>query len=175
MWQLDSPYRKRSEQLNTLLGFIGKDAFVKAFLENLSADTNEPFKTIIEFLVARKNRYVSQVIRAQLAKTRCYSDGFRNRFKVIFATDYISEIGNAALGHPASEDLHYVCVINPILNSCSLRSRTGGVDVAAIASRFDGGGRPAAAGFPFEFTERIEANVWKLLNSLEYSTDIRNR
>ena len=167
LWQISSPYRKRAEELNTLLGFIGKDAFVKAFVERKDADTIEPFKTIIEFLITRRNRFVSQVIRAQLSKTRCYTDGFRNRFKIIFATDYISEIGNAVLVHPASEDLHYVCVINPITNACSLRSRAGGVDVAEIAKQFNGGGHPAAAGFPFEFTEGIEANVWKLLNSLE--------
>jgi len=169
MWQLDSPYRERSEQMNTLLGFIGKDAFVKAFLESLDADTKEPFKTIIGYLIARKKRYVSQVIRTQLERTRLYADGFRNKFKIIFATDYISEIGHAALDHPASEDLNYICVINPIINSCSLRARTGEVDVAAIAKYFDGGGHPGAAGFPYEFTEEIEAKVWKLLNSLEIS------
>ena len=84
IWKLESPYRARSEQMNTLLGFIGKDAFVKAFLENINADTAEPFKTIIGYLIARKKRYVSQVIRNQLEKTRCYVDGFRNRFKIIF-------------------------------------------------------------------------------------------
>jgi len=167
IWQLDSPYRERAEKLNTLLGFIGKDAFVKAFLEDLSADTTEPFKTIIGYLIARKKRYVSQVIRNQLSKTRCYTDGFRNRFKIIFATDYISEIGHAALDHIASEDLNYICVINPITNACSLRARDGEVDVQVIANYFGGGGHPGAAGFPFDFTSSIEANVWKLLNSLE--------
>jgi uncharacterized protein len=166
-WKLDSPYRKRGEQLNTLLGFIGKDAFAQSFVHNYDADAKEPFKTIIEYLIAKKNRYVSQVIRSQLEKTRCYVDGFRNKFKIIFATDYISEIGHAVLDHPASEDLHYVCVINPIINACSLRARTGEVDVQVIAKHFDGGGHPGAAGFPFNFTEDIEAKVWKLLNSLE--------
>jgi oligoribonuclease NrnB/cAMP/cGMP phosphodiesterase (DHH superfamily) len=167
IWKLNSPYRERSEQMNTLLGFIGKDAFVKAFTEKLNADETEPFKTIIGYLVARKKRYVSQVIRTQLEKTRLYVDGFRNKFKIIFATDYISEIGHAVLAHPASEDIDYICVINPIINSCSLRSRAKGVDVGIIAKHFDGGGHPGAAGFPFDFTENIEAKVWKLLNNLE--------
>jgi len=167
MWQLDSPYRERSEQMNTLLGFIGKDAFVQAFCRDLAADTKVPFKTMIEYLLAKKKRYVYQVIKTQLEKTRLYVDGFRNKFKIIFATDYISEIGHAALAHPASDDLNYVCVINPIINSCSLRAREGGVDVSVIAKYFDGGGHPGAAGFPYEFTESIEANVWKLLNSVE--------
>jgi len=167
IWQLDSPYRERAEQLNTLLGFIGKGAFVKAFVANLAADSTEPFKTIIEFLLSRKKRYVNQVIRNQLEKTRGYADGLRNKFKIIFATDYISEIGHAVLAHPASEDLHYVCVINPITNACSLRARKGEVDVQAIAKKFAGGGHPGAAGFQFNFTDDIEAKIWKLLNSLE--------
>jgi len=167
IWLLDSPYRERSEQLNTLLGFIGKDAFVKSFLGQLDADSKEPFKTIIGYLIAKKKRYVSQVIRNQLEKTRTYVDGFRHKFKIIFATDYISEIGHAVLAHPASEDIDYVCIINPIINSCSLRSRAGGIDVGVIAKYFDGGGHPGAAGFPFDFTSDIEAKVWKLLNNLE--------
>lgn len=167
LWKLDSPYRERSEQLNNLLGFIGKDVFVKKFVENLNADKAEPFKTIIEHLLAKKQRYVSQVIRDQLEKTRLYVDGFRNKFKIIFATDYISEIGSQILMHPASEDLDYVCVINPIMNSCALRSRREEFDVQMIAKQFDGGGHASAAGFPFNFTDDIEARVWKLLNGLE--------
>jgi len=167
LWKLDSPYRKRSEQLNTLLGFIGKDAFVKTFAENLIADLVDPFKTMLDYLDARKNRYVNQVIRNQLEKTRCYTDGFRNKFKILFATDFISEIGHAALNSLASEDLNYICVINPISNTCSLRARENETDVQVIAKHFNGGGHPGAAGFPYEFTETIEAKIWKLLNSLE--------
>jgi oligoribonuclease NrnB/cAMP/cGMP phosphodiesterase (DHH superfamily) len=167
LWKEDSPYRKRAKQINNLLGFIGKDAFVRSFVKNLNADKTEPFKTIIEYLIAKKKRYVSQVIRIQLEKTRLYVDGFRNKFKIIFATDYISEIGSEILAHPASEDLDYICVINPVINSCSLRARKGGIDVQIIAKHFDGGGHASAAGFPFNFTDDIEAKVWKLLNSLE--------
>jgi oligoribonuclease NrnB/cAMP/cGMP phosphodiesterase (DHH superfamily) len=168
MWQLESLYRKRGEQLNNLLGFIGKNAFVTSFGKNLTADLVEPYKTILEHLEARKVQYISQVIRTQLEQARCYVDGFRNKFKVIFASDYISEIGNAILAHPESSDLDYVCVINPIFNACSLRARENGTDVSSIAKFMGGGGHPAAAGFPFSFTEAIEAKVWSALNHLNY-------
>lgn len=168
LWKLDSECRKRSENLNSLLGFIGKGAFVKEFSIDLTADFRGTFAEVIKYLEKRKKKYVKQVIKKQLEHVRCYKDGFNNRFKILFATDYISEIGNAALDHPEAEDLHYVCVINPAWNTCSLRARKGGVDVGAIAKFFGGGGHAAAAGFPCEFTESIEANVWQLLNRLNY-------
>jgi len=168
LWKLESKHRNRSVKLNTLLGFLGKNDFINEFMENIDADKLSPFREVLKHLEKRKNRYVNQVIKKQLEAARCYKDGYNNRFKVIFATDYISEIGNAILDHQDAIDLEYVCVINPTWNTCSLRARKGGVDVGSIAKFFGGGGHPGAAGFPCEFTESIEAKVWQLLNRINY-------
>jgi len=169
LWKIDSPLRKRAEELNTLLGFIGKDNFVKEFVNCIHADKAEPFKSIIQYLMDRRDRYVTQVIRTQLHKAKYHMDGFGFTFKILFATDFISDIGNAALQATDTADLHYVCVINPVSDTCSLRARVGGVDISKIAWLLGGGGHAGASGFPFKFTKDIENTIWKLLNSTEAS------
>ena len=166
LWILNSPQRQRGENLNILLGFIGRDAFVDAFVKDPNADELPTFKEITKFLVARRNRYVQQVIKEQLESSRGYLDGFGNVFKIIFATDFISEIGHAVLDHPEAEDLKYVCVVNPVTNTCSLRSRDGETDIGKIAAMCDGGGHHSAAGFPVPFKEHLTEMIFGILNGL---------
>lgn len=167
LWKKDSSYRVRGENLNTLLGFIGKDAFVRRFVADPNADLFPTIQEILGFLNARKERYVGQVLKEQLDNAKLRMDGLGNSFKTIFATDFMSEIGDAVLAHPDGQDLHYVCLINPTSNTCSLRSRTGENDVSTIAKRLGGGGHQAAAGFPVALTDRIEEEVFTLLNGIE--------
>lgn len=169
MWKMDSPFRQRGEKLNSLLGFIGKEDFVSRFSEDPFSDKKEPFLSICKYLEKRKENYVRKVIKDQLFDTPYHMDGLGNTFKIIFATDYISDLAYAALDHPEFEDLHYICVVNPLSNSCSLRSRQeDNVNVEQVARKLNGGGHPKAAGFPFRVLPGVEREVFKVLNSLEY-------
>jgi oligoribonuclease NrnB/cAMP/cGMP phosphodiesterase (DHH superfamily) len=168
LWILDSPQRQRGENLNNLLGFIGREAFVDAFVKDPNADELPTFKEITKFLVARRDRYVRQVLKEQLESSDARLDGFGNVFKIIFATDFISEIGHAVLDHPEAEDLKYVCVVNPVTNTCSLRSRDGETDIGKIAAMCDGGGHHSAAGFPVPFKEHLTEMIFGILNKLNY-------
>ena len=127
---------------------------------------NSPFTSIIKYLTDRKKRYVYKVVKEQVPNAKYYMDGLGNTFKIIFATEYMSEIGHAALAYPDHEDLHYICVINPVTNTCSLRSRKGETNVAKLAKLFDGGGHRSAAGFPIQLTEIIESIIFKTLNNV---------
>jgi nanoRNase/pAp phosphatase (c-di-AMP/oligoRNAs hydrolase) len=169
LWQIESPHRKRGENLTSLLGFIGKEEFVTRFVHDPDADQRptSTLEAIIRHLNARKERYVAQVLKEQLTHARYRMDGLGNTFKIIFATDYISEIAHAALKQPDCEDLHYICVINPVTNSCSLRSREGETDIGQIAKLVGGGGHASASGFPAKMTNLIEETIFKLLNSIE--------
>jgi len=167
LWQLSSPERKRGENLNSLLGFIGKDEFTCKFVDEPWCDLKEPLVSITKFLITRRDRYVLQVIKDQLEMVPQRMDGLGNKFKVIFCTDFHSEVGHAVLMHPDGEDLDYVCIVNPVSNSCSMRSRTPGVDISRIAKIVGGGGHNAAAGFPADFTKNIELTVYKILNSID--------
>jgi oligoribonuclease NrnB/cAMP/cGMP phosphodiesterase (DHH superfamily) len=166
MWKTSSPYRKRGENLNTLLGFLGREKFLSIFKENINADMVDPLKTCLEHMNDRKARYINSVLKKQLKSAKFYVDGLGNQFSILFANEFISEIGHAALEHVDFEGVAYICVVNPVVNSCSLRSRDN-IDVSSIAATLNGGGHTNAAGFPFKMTDQIENNIFKLLNSLE--------
>lgn len=167
LWKKNSPLRKRGENLNTLLGFVGKEEFSRMFSRDPFADSASLIREIVRYLNARRDRYVHQVLKDQLQKAAYHRDGFGNTFKILFTTDYLSEIGEAALAYPDSEDVHYVCLINPDTNTCSLRARTGEIDVSTVAKAVNGGGHQAAAGFQVAFTEQIEEQVAGLLRDIE--------
>jgi oligoribonuclease NrnB/cAMP/cGMP phosphodiesterase (DHH superfamily) len=164
LWLTKSPLRKRSENLNSLLGFVGKNAFVKYFLENKDADHAPVCKSIIEHLTRKKKAYILAVITEQVYHARVYCDGWGNKYKVIFASDYISELGNAVLNYDVDQEIDYVCVINPLRDSCSLRARKNdNVSVAKVAKALSGGGHKSAAGFTFLITQNVEKAVAKAL------------
>jgi oligoribonuclease NrnB/cAMP/cGMP phosphodiesterase (DHH superfamily) len=166
-WRLECPHRARGENLNTLLTFIGKDRFVALFSKDPAADGTPNIEEMIKVMNSRRKRYVTQVIKTQLANAKYHKDGFGQVFKIIYANEYVSEIGHAALDDPEHEDLHYICVVDPISGSCSLRSRTGEVDVGTVAKRLGGGGHQAAAGFGTDFKEHIEETVYRMLLSID--------
>lgn len=167
-WLLKSDHRTRGEELNTLCSFMGLDDFVNRFSKNLVLDQEEPFMTMLTYIEKSKKRYINKVIKDQLESARPHLDGYANTFKIFFATDYISEIGNDILAHPDGEDLKYVVIITPGSNRCSLRSREGEVDVSDIAKQFRGGGHASAAGFIIDFKRKITDQIGNMLNRMNY-------
>ena len=167
IWQTDSKYRKRGENLTAICKFIGLKKFIETFTKDINADTKE-FKDLIRFLDMRKDDYVNTIIETKLNKAQLYLDGYNNTFKIIFATDYLSEIGHTILNHEDGADLKYVCLINPLTNTVSMRSRNKGVDVEKIAKECRGGGHFCAAGFRINFMNNIERKVSEKLNKLNY-------
>jgi len=167
LWRVSSPHRPRGEELNSLLRFIGKDSFIRVFSEDINQDKKE-FQSTISYLADKKKRYVGSVLANQLDSAPIHSDGQGLQFKIIFATDYVSDIGDSILRHPDYEDIDYVVLVNPVMNAVSLRSRKGDVDVARLAKRLGGGGHKSAAGFSKNFTYGIDKKLSNLLNLLEY-------
>lgn len=167
LWKLDSPHRKRGEDLNAILKFIGLNDFIKMFTARPDQD-KEQFVDILTWLSAKKDRYVKSIIDNQLHKSYVHSDGGGKQFKILFVTDYISDVGHAVLSHSEYEDLDYVVLVNPVMNSVSLRSRPTRADVAKISKNFGGGGHKAAAGFSKNLTGGMENKIASLLNRTEY-------
>lgn len=167
IWQTKSKYRKKGKNLNAICKFIGLKMFIETFTKDITADIKE-LKILIKFLDIRKDEYVNKIIGTQLNKARVYTDGYMNMFKIIFATDYLSEIGHTILNHEDGAELKYVCLVNPITNTVSMRSRTDGVDVGKIAKEFRGGGHYCASGFRINFMNNIEKRIADKLNKLDY-------
>lgn len=165
LWKVESEYRSRGEDLNSLLYSIGRDEFIEAFARNIKADEEEGFKFLLEFSKKRKRKAIRQAVQAQYKKAKVYVDNENNQFVVAFATEFISDIAHAILEDENYNDIKYVLVVNPLGDTCSLRSRTdSGVNVALIAQRFGGGGHVNAAGFPFPMKDPLEDTLFKMLN-----------
>lgn len=169
MWKKESEHRPRGEQLNSLIGFIGTRDFVDKFSINPDMDNVPTVKQILHYIEERKQRYIDQVIKKQLQSITINMDGYGNKFVILVATEYISELGDAVLNNTELEDIDYVCIINPTLGTCSLRSRSKEeTDVANIAKIFGGGGHKSAAGFPTDLVDLIKEIVIEKLNKLNY-------
>jgi oligoribonuclease NrnB/cAMP/cGMP phosphodiesterase (DHH superfamily) len=167
LWKLDSAHREYGKKLNLLLQFIGNQAFIINFSNNPFAHKYPKFSNIIEYLENKKKRYIQKVVTTQLHTAEICTDGFGNSFKIIFCTDYISEIGQVCLTHPEYEDLKYIVLCNPTTNTISLRSRIGEIDVSKIAKKLNGGGHFSASGFHLNIMKKIEKMIYNLLNKVE--------
>jgi oligoribonuclease NrnB/cAMP/cGMP phosphodiesterase (DHH superfamily) len=166
LWKTEDKYRERGENLNTLQAFMGLDEFMKEFSEDLNADLNKEYlKKILEFLIKEKKRTIKRTISEQLRKNEPKLDAFGNSFKILFASDYISETAHAALEDEDSGDLKYVVIIDPVKNSCSFRSKDESVDVGEIAKSLGGGGHKTAAGFVYNFRKKISSIIHNLILS----------
>jgi oligoribonuclease NrnB/cAMP/cGMP phosphodiesterase (DHH superfamily) len=161
MWETKSKYRKRGENLNSLFNFFGIKKFYKYFSENVNTDLKDPFCIqLITFLEESRDKYVRDTVSNQI-KNEIKIDNFGNTFKMIIATQYISDIGNEALLRTECEGVAYVAVVCPHNNSISLRSNT--IDVGEIAKRFGGGGHRNASGFHRDFKKLVGNFTYKIL------------
>lgn len=78
-----------------------------------------------------------------------YFEGYRTAF--INTTHSVSDVGNALLQRFPQVEVAF-CWRHSLrrnLHRISLRSRVGGVDVAALATRYGGGGHAAAAAMQY--------------------------
>ena len=87
-----------------------------------------------------------------------------SKIAVCYVTQYTSEIGNYIL--KKQKEIDFVVMINPNVNSISLRSRTDEFDVSEIVKKLDGGGHQAASGFTIpnqHFFNNITKDIINLL------------
>ncbi len=153
-WQLDAPERLRGEQLNMLYMFLGFDAFRKEFTNCFAADQTGWLKKLLKTLTARLENAVRSVINGQI-QDAIHVDSQKRRYAfLILMGPYASEVGHTVLSE--FPEVEYVAMSIPGVNTISLRSRDGGVDVGAIAKANGGGGHAAAAGFP----KPLRALIW---------------
>lgn len=165
LWDMKSKYRRRGEDLSILIGFIGIDTLIREFVFDQKADINK-FKDILYYLKENKDRHISSTLNEQFDRAQLYMDGLGNKFKILFAEDYISEIGHEALQKDGGE-LNYIVIVSPSRNKCSIRARSqDSTDVEKIARVFRGGGHKSAAGFPFDITKKVESKLSNLLNKI---------
>lgn len=133
-WDMWLHEYETSKMLNTFLTAIGKERFVKRFLNDPWPIFNSNEEMIIEVELERKEEYVQKAVE----KAKIYN----NNYAVTIAEKYKSEIGEKLL-----QLAPIAVIIDPREDTVSLRSKDDKHDVSEIAKKFGGGGHPRAAGF----------------------------
>jgi oligoribonuclease NrnB/cAMP/cGMP phosphodiesterase (DHH superfamily) len=139
LWRHQDP---RSARLATLVGLLGAERFLTRFAEDPGVELREGERLLVDNEEARREDYLTRKVE----QARVTEIGGR-RWALCYAEQYQSDVAErlmTELGVAAT------AIVNPGRRTVSLRGR--GVDVAAIAERFGGGGHARAAAFTFRAT-----------------------
>lgn len=142
LWIHDKP---ESRQMDVLLRFVGFESFVCRFINNPDVEFTDFEKGIIKRLADKKESYID---KAKANFTKYSISGIEGVAAVTFETAYISDLLHTILAE--NNDVDYAVSINLALGIASLRSRKRTKKALEVATKFDGGGHPSAAGFSLD-------------------------
>lgn len=137
-----------SKRINDLLYIYGKEKFVNWAIDRLKTGSFPNFTKADEaILEARQNEIVKYIDKKDMQSYE-YKDFNGRLFGVVFAENYISELGNALCEkHP---EWCYIAIIDVGNKSVSYRTVKDDIDLGKdIASLYAGGGHAKAAGSEF--------------------------
>ena len=146
-WQFDKSTETNAENLNILLGLLGKDEFEMIMSAYLTSHPDIPYIVaeqpeymFVEADIKKRKEYCA--LRNQSMKTVFYK-GYK--VGVVFAERYISSVGDYVLRcHP---EIDFCAIVN-LPSSVSLRGKNDSLNLGIeIARPLGGGGHPKAAGY----------------------------
>ena len=146
-WQFDKSTETNAENLNILLGLLGKDEFEMIMSAYLTSHPDIPYIVaeqpeymFVEADIKKRKEYCA--LRNQSMKTVFYK-GYK--VGVVFAERYISSVGDYVLRcHP---EIDFCAIVN-LPSSVSLRGRSDSLNLGVDIDRpLGGGGHPKAAGY----------------------------
>ncbi|MDE8564136.1 DHHA1 domain-containing protein [Anoxybacillus rupiensis] len=142
-WEWDENNNVQAKHLNDLLSMLGIDEFVRQMLERLQKESSFAFTDLEAFVLQIEEKKIQRYIRLkqkQIVQTwiegRCVG--------IVFAEQYISELGNALSKRLPHLDM--IAMVNPGTKHIGFRTTHDEVNVAEFAQRFGGGGHPKASG-----------------------------
>jgi oligoribonuclease NrnB/cAMP/cGMP phosphodiesterase (DHH superfamily) len=144
LWIHESP---KSKDLNYLMYILGRDKFVKRFVENPSTDFTEQEEMALALYKDKRQQVVDEVLR----KAIFVRDNFGHKVCVCISGRYASQIGSTALDR---YDVDYVVILDLEREKGSLRSRH--INVGNLAKALGGGGHELSAGFEMPYTEMVQ-------------------
>lgn len=159
-WEWKEKYNDlESASLNQLFWLIGREKFVNRYLSKFN--TGQFFSTREGDWVEMFDKLDREIIKMDNAKKEAYIEqknkqmfrmSFRGNFVgVVFAEQYISELGNAL--SEMNEELKYIVLIDMGSKRVSLRTIHSDIDLGKdVAKLFGGGGHAKASGFMFDET-----------------------
>lgn len=144
-------------ELNQLLYLIGRKKFADQYVNRLNTSPmfshfgvrwREMFSETDKVIIAMDNdNKDSYIIRKQ--KQMKVVNFLGNRVGVVFAEQYISELGNRL--SEMNQDLKYIAIVDMGSKKVSLRTIHETINLGKdVAKLFGGGGHPKASGFNFD-------------------------
>ncbi|WP_144472787.1 DHH family phosphoesterase [Bacillus pumilus] len=147
-------------KLNNLFWLLGKEKFVKEFIKKFNSNLftfsegnwNQMFDSSDE-AVLEVDRNKAEAYFYKKSKQMVRTKLFGRSIGVVFAEQYISELGNHL--SEKNKDLSYIAIIDMGQKKVSLRTVKDDINLGTeVASRFEGGGHAKASGF--QFSEDIQ-------------------
>lgn len=133
------------KQLNELFTIYGKDRFVQFIIDtvfNSGLFVGETQKLLLELERTKIDKYIWKKNKS-LIKANIYANGLNYLAGVVFAENYISELGNEL--SKLNPHLDFIAIINPD-SSISYRTIRENIDLSLISKYFGGGGHKQASG-----------------------------
>ncbi|WCN38267.1 DHH family phosphoesterase [Aneurinibacillus uraniidurans] len=139
-WDWKENNNLHAKQLNDLFYILGRDRFVARFTADCSPDFTDSEQMLLEIEQEKIEKYIKGKSKdVQIRDVNGYTAG------VVFAEQYISELGNALA--EANPEVDFVAIIN-MSRVISYRTVKDEINVGDIAAFFGGGGHAKAAGSP---------------------------
>lgn len=163
-WEWETKYKnENAKQLNDLLYILGRERFIKDYLEVLVDDTFYGFskseKLLLELEKEKIDRYIkSKAKQLEVCKIAGYDAG------VVFAEQYQSQLGNEL--SKLNPNLDFIAMINMGNKTVSYRTQKDDIHLGEIAKLFGGGGHAKAAGSQFDeyVHEAVIGEIFNLPN-----------
>ncbi|CEH31303.1 DHH family phosphoesterase [Aneurinibacillus migulanus] len=139
-WDWKENGNQHAKQLNDLFYILGRDRFVQRFTGNSSPD----FTDTETMLLAIEQEKIEKYIKGK-SKDIYVQHVHGYKAGVVFAEQYISELGNALA--ELNPELDFIAIVN-MSRVISYRTIKEEVNLGDVAAIFGGGGHAKAAGSP---------------------------
>jgi oligoribonuclease NrnB/cAMP/cGMP phosphodiesterase (DHH superfamily) len=137
-WKENENYH--AKQLNDLFYILGRDRFVARFTEHCSPVFTETESLLLELEQEKIEKYIKGKSKdIQIQHVHEYKAG------IVFAEQYISELGNALAEQ--NPELDFIAIVN-LSRVISYRTIKDEINLGEVAAFFGGGGHAKAAGSP---------------------------
>lgn len=164
----------KAHDLATLLNAVGKDSYIRLMTDKLSKGVTQGFEYSDEenkIIQVKKDEY-EMLMNTILNDAEYFIDVDGNKFGIVFAKyEYRNEIVEyiRSLGNPF--DIKYFVIVaydKGLFGQKSYRAINDDFDVNEIASRFGGGGHPAAASVNITEKQRVRVKGMNKKDALNY-------
>ncbi|MBN6186796.1 oligoribonuclease [Aneurinibacillus sp. BA2021] len=139
-WDWKENENLHAKQLNDLFYILGRERFFRRFTENYSPDFTDTETLLLEMEQEKIEKYIKGKSRdIYIQDVQQYKAG------VVFAEQYISELGNALA--ELNPELDFIAIVN-MSRVISYRTIREDLNLGEVAAFFGGGGHAKAAGSP---------------------------